>query len=107
MDVRALGLAGLAERCRQETQKYRRHEDVSGEFCYEIFRRATCDRDEAAWSALVDEYSHLIRVWILRHPARASVREEDDYLVNSVFERFTRAVGADRFAQFPTLAALL
>ena len=50
MDVRALGLAGLAERCRQETQKYRRHEDYSGEFCYEIFRRATKMKGIPAWA---------------------------------------------------------
>ncbi len=107
MDVRALGLAGLADLCRQETQKYRRHEEFSGEYCYEIFRRATCDRDEVAWSALIEEYGTLVRGWILRHPARSSVHEEDDFLVNGVFERFVRAVGADRFDQFPTLAALL
>jgi DNA-directed RNA polymerase specialized sigma24 family protein len=107
MDVRGMTLAGLTDRCRQETQKYHRREEFREEFCYEIFRRAICDRDGDAWSSLVDTYAGLTRGWILRHPARASVREDDDFLLNGLFERFLRAIGPERFSQFPTLANLL
>jgi DNA-directed RNA polymerase specialized sigma24 family protein len=107
MDVQGMALAGLADRCRQETQKYRRREAFREEFCYEIFRRAICDRDGDAWSALVETYAGLTRGWIIRHPARATVREDDDYLLNGLFERFLRAIGPERFVQFPTLANLL
>jgi DNA-directed RNA polymerase specialized sigma24 family protein len=107
MDVRILALSGLAERCRQETQKYHHRQEFREEFCYEIFRRAICDGDGDAWSAIVETYGGLTHSWILRHPARASVREDDDFLVNGLFERFLRAIGPDRFQQFPTLANLL
>jgi DNA-directed RNA polymerase specialized sigma24 family protein len=107
MDVRGMALAGLADQCRQETQKYHRRQEFREEFCYEIFRRAICERDGDAWSALVETYAGLTRGWIIRHPARSSVREDDDFLVNGLFERFLRAIGPDRFDQFPTLANIL
>jgi DNA-directed RNA polymerase specialized sigma24 family protein len=107
MDVQGMALAGLADRCRQETQKYHRREAFREEFCYEIFRRAICERDGDAWSVLFETYAGLTRGWLLRHPARAAVREDDDFLLNGLFERFLRAVSPERFAQFPTLANLL
>jgi DNA-directed RNA polymerase specialized sigma24 family protein len=102
-----MALPGLADLCRQETQKFRRREAFRDEFCYEIFRRAVCDRNSEAWSELFEAYGALARGWIVRHPARPSIHEDDEFLVNGLFERFIRAVGPERFDQFPTLASLL
>ena len=41
-----------------------------------------------------------------QHPASERIHERED-CVNLVFERFWVAIGPDRFAEFPSVAALL
>ena len=59
-----------------------------------------------AWESLFTLYRGLVASWVRQHPASDSVTERDD-CVNLVFERFWVAVGPQRFAEFPSAAALL
>jgi len=107
VDVRRIPLAELGAACREETERFLRHEPSRDAFCLEIFRRAVCDRDQQAWVAVFAQYRGMVLAWVRRHPISGSTREGDDYWVNRTFDRFWTAVGPERFGDFPTMAALL
>jgi hypothetical protein len=73
----------------------------------ELFRRAICERDEFAWSTIVDEYSQLVRVWIRQHPVTYQLHENHDDLVCGSFARFWAAVKPERWEHFCDLASVL
>lgn len=107
MDVRLVPVAELAGSCREETEKFARREPSRDIFCLELLRRAIVERDEAAWGAVFAQYQGLVLGWVRRHPAAASVAEDEGYWVNRTFERFWSALRAERFDSFAGLAALL
>src|SRR3954454_20483455 len=107
LDVRTAPLAELTGRCREETEKFLRREQSHDTYCYEIFRRAICDRDEQAWAAVFAQYGGMVLAWVRRHPVSTSAREDDAYWVNRTFDRFWSAVRPERFGAFPGMAAVL
>lgn len=107
VDMRQAPLAQLVIQCREETAKFLRRELSRDLFCLEIFRRAICDRDEAAWAAVFTQYQGMVLAWVRRHPASANMREDDIYWVNRTFDRFWTAVGPERFGAFLGMAAVL
>lgn len=92
----------VAERCEAETAKSRRRQPADDRFCFELFRRAFVERDEAAWTALVAQYWHLVQHWIgASHPAV-------DDLTNELFFHLWRRITPDYFrTRIPSLAAML
>jgi len=107
MTFRDLPLRELANRCREETQRFLRGEPREDAFCFEIFERAVALRDDDAWEAIMIQYRGIVLAYVGQHTAPAVMREPDDYWVNRAFQRFWTAVGPERFGQFPDLAALL
>jgi hypothetical protein len=105
--LREVPLADLASRCREETLRFLRGEPRDDTYCFEVFQRAVVERDNQAWEALVGQYRGIVLAYVSQHSAAAMIGESDDYWVNRAFQRFWTAVGADRFAQFPDLPALL
>ncbi len=69
--------------------------------CFEVFRHAIVRRDDLAWEALYARYGAMVRGWL-----GAGVGDGDEAVV-LVFERFWRAVDAEKFARFDTLPAVL
>ncbi len=106
-ELQQLPLAELVDRCRAETEKFLRREPHRDDYCLELFRRAIGESDQAAWAAVVGQYRGMVLSWVRRHPAWSTAREDEDYWVNRTFERFWTAIGPDRLAAFPGLAALL
>jgi DNA-directed RNA polymerase specialized sigma24 family protein len=74
---------------------------------YELFRRAIVDRDEQAWAESTARYRPLLAAWAGRCSAGAIVAESYDDLADQAFARAWSALSPERFANFPTLAALL
>jgi hypothetical protein len=107
MTVGELPLVELARRCREETLRFLRGEDRDDAYCFEIFQRAVVTRDDDAWEAIVVQYRGIVLAYVSQHSAAALLHESDDYWINRAFQRFWSAVGADRFARFPDLPALL
>jgi hypothetical protein len=107
MAVRDLSVFELARRCREETLRFLRAENRDDSFCFEIFERAVAHRNDDAWEAIVGQYRGIVLSYVGQHTSAAMFHEPDDYWVNRAFQRFWSAVGADRFAQFPDLPALL
>lgn len=107
MDMRLIPLAELATTCREETERFLRREPSRDDFCFEIFRRAVCDRFQPAWDAVFAQYQGMVLAWVRRHPVAANTREDDTFWVNRTFDRFWTAVGPERFGAFPSMAAVL
>lgn len=107
MDLAQRPLAEIASACRAETEKFLRNLPSCADYCYELFRRAICQRDQPAWEAVLAQYRGIVLSWVRQHSAASSLREDDEYWINRAFTRFWGAIGADRFSRFETLAALL
>jgi len=74
---------------------------------YELFRRAIEERDEQAWIESATRYRPLLAAWVSRCSASAALTESYDDLADQAFARAWSALSPERFASFPTLAALL
>jgi DNA-directed RNA polymerase specialized sigma24 family protein len=106
-DPRLMDLGGLARRALAESRRFYRHEEYDSRFAYELFRRALVERDDAAWSTIFEQYTPLVEHWVRRTGAFTVSGETSDYFVSAAFTRFWRAIPAERFASFPSLASLL
>ena len=99
--IQGLTVSELAHRCGEETGRYLRGEAHSDRFCFELFRRAVVERDEAAWAAVLAQYRETLRHWL------GGRQEDADDGVSAAFERFWRAVSPQKFARFASLPAIL
>ncbi len=93
-------------RCQEEDRKFRAGQPYDEAPCYALFRLAIVERNQAAWSALYDQYRPLVTRWVQKHPRFPQLDESPDRFVNAAFTRFWQA-SRGRFAQFPSLGALL
>jgi hypothetical protein len=107
LDPRRMSLAVLARHCATESEHFYRGRKHDTQFAYELFRRAVVERDELAWEYIYTHYSPLIEGWVRRSGAFASCGESSEFFVGAAFTKFWRAMSPERFATFPTLAALL
>jgi DNA-directed RNA polymerase specialized sigma24 family protein len=74
---------------------------------YVLFRRAIQESDTAAWTAVYARYRPMLMSWALRNDTSLQVNEDYGDVADQALERAWRAMTAERFAQFPTLAAVL
>jgi len=74
---------------------------------YELFRRAITARDADAWAAIHARYRPLLIAWVQHRSATAHCDEAADDLADRAFARAWAALVPSRFADFPSLAALL
>jgi hypothetical protein len=107
LDPMQLRLAALARRCAVESERFFHGQPYDARFAYELFRRALIERDELAWEHIYTLYSPLVESWVRRSGAFIGSGESSEFFVGGAFTKFWRAVSAERFATFPTLAALL
>jgi hypothetical protein len=95
-----LSVEELAQRCRQESEKYLAGQPHDETYCFELFRRAIFNRDQAAWQAIYAQYQTLITSWVWRHSKFQSTNEEAASFVNAAFIRFWRTVSKKGMGQF-------
>ena len=105
--LQALTHTNLVQQCRRESQRFFQQQPNDPTFCYELFRRAMIGRDQAAWSAIYDQYTPLALGWVERHASFASCEEEARYFVNRAFEKMWSALSPEKFGRFPDLKSLL
>src|SRR5207253_650150 len=106
LNAQRMSVAELAVACRTEAGQFRDSKSCPRGYCFELIRRAVCDRDDAAWEALMAQYRGLVLSWVRQHPASASLAEDDGYWVTRTFERFWMAVGPERFTHFHELGSV-
>jgi len=74
---------------------------------YELFRRAIVEHDDEAWARIAARYRPLMIAWTARCPAVHAAAESYEDLADHAFARAWSALSSERFAEFPSLAALL
>jgi hypothetical protein len=102
-----LSLSALVRHCAVETDHFYHGRSYDPRFAHDLFRRALVERDEIAWEHIYAHYSTLVESWVRRSGAFAGSGESSEFFVVAAFTKFWRAVSPERFATFPTLAALL
>jgi DNA-directed RNA polymerase specialized sigma24 family protein len=102
-----MDLTTLVSHCATESERFYRGQPHDTRYSYELFRRALVEGDQQAWEQLYQHYSGLVEGWIRRSGAFVSSGESSEYFVVGAFTKFWRAISAERFASFPTLASLL
>lgn len=101
-------LEDLIQKCREQTELYSQREPYDPAACYEIWRRAIVQRDEDAWSALIEQYSSFVRKWLQQRIGTVNaLRNEEEMLFNGVFINLYRFLTPDKFNSFSGLPALL
>jgi len=106
-ELQRLTLAGVAQRCAQETERFFQRQRYDAQYCFELFRRAIRDANQRAWELVYDQYRPLVAGWVERHPAFAFSPEEIQYFVNRAFEKMWTAVTPAKLGSFSSLSALL
>lgn len=61
-------------------------------YCFELFRRAIDERDDAAWVAISRQYESLICDWLLRAAHRSLTTDEIHSLYNDTLANFWRSL---------------
>lgn len=106
-DPRTLSLPLLVRLCSVESERYYRGRPCDPSYAHELLRRALVLRDEQAWGHVYSLYSPLVESWVRRSGAFAGSGESSEFFVGAAFTKFWRAMTPERFASFPSLAALL
>ena len=104
-----MSLLALADRCMREINNYRRGEACSDQYCLEMFRRAMLERDDAAWTLLVERFQEYMLGLFRRHfrkEAASRINSPEDYVARA-FQRFWLATVRNQQLEFATLAAAL
>ncbi|NTV65718.1 MAG: sigma-70 family RNA polymerase sigma factor [Oscillochloris sp.] len=106
-DLSLMDLGALMRRCAVESRLFYNHQDYDPRYAYELFRRALVERNEEAWEHIYQHYFQLVEHWVRRTGAFTVSGETSDFFVSAAFTRFWRAIPAERFSSFPSLASLL
>jgi hypothetical protein len=74
---------------------------------YELFRRAIVERDSDAWAESAARYRRLMLSWARDSSVRMAVGESYEDLADHALARAWMALSPARFANFPSLGAVL
>jgi DNA-directed RNA polymerase specialized sigma24 family protein len=74
---------------------------------YELFRRAVVDQEAEAWGEISLSYRTMMVAWARRYHVADMTGECYEDLADEALARAWKALSPERFAQFPSLAALL
>jgi hypothetical protein len=104
-----MALSLLADRCMLEIDNYRHGSSSNDQYCLELVRRATIQRDALAWEVLQQRFGEILLRWMHYHPKReiACQFESEAIYVAQAFERFWQATTCLQQVEFATLAAAL
>jgi hypothetical protein len=99
----------LAARCLRELDNYRWGEPCIDMYGIELFRRATMQDSQEAWTSVHHCFGGMVRDWLRCHPSReAACRlESEEHYVAQTFERFWRVTTLHQRVEFSRLSAAL
>ncbi|HEV7666107.1 MAG TPA: hypothetical protein VGQ62_21420 [Chloroflexota bacterium] len=102
-----LSLAELCAAARQQEHQFGQGLPNDGAAGLELFRRAIVERNEAAWTTVVELYRGLLLAQTHRQVVRGLVGEDDGFCVDRAFQRFWSATRGGRIEDFNDLASVL
>lgn len=106
-NLQQLSLEVLAQRCAEETERFRMRLRDDSKYCFELFRRAICERVQLAWDAIYNQYESEVAIWVQERMGFDTSEVNIDYFVNGAFAKMWRAMTLDKFGKFPDLKSLL
>jgi hypothetical protein len=102
-----MALDALAQRCADETQKFRRNEPNDAQFCMELLRRALVDEIPEAFTRVYRIYEQQVLAWVYAHARFRETDESAEYFAGWALRSFYFGVRGAKFAAFPALPHLL
>lgn len=102
-----LSFPEIVRRCQEETNRYIQKKVSDDRYCFELFRRALDENLSEALGAIYTQYSPLIHIWLRQGKGLAQIDEPIDGVIGKIFDKFWMAMSQKKFADFPTLKALL
>lgn len=97
----------LAQRCAEETEKYRRQLPSDPQYCFELLRRALADDLPDAFTLIYHVYERQVLAWVYGHTHFAETGESAEYFAGGAMRAFYFSVRGAKFAGFSSLPALL
>jgi len=98
----------LIKQCQEQTALYSKGKSYDPTACYEIWRRAIVERDNEAWTALMEQYSGVVRNWLRqRLGGTAWLYYEEGVLINGVFANMYRFLTPEKFDRYTSLPAIM
>lgn len=107
MQAAELPIDLLAQRCAEETAKYRYQQPSDPQYCFELFRRALADESSEAFTLVYRIYERQVESWVYGHPRFSETDESPDYFVGWAMRSFYFGIRGAKFANFSSLPALL
>ncbi|MFW5942639.1 MAG: sigma-70 family RNA polymerase sigma factor [bacterium] len=104
---KSLALDVLAQRCAEESDHFFHRREHDPRYCYELFRRAIVEHNEAAWARICRNYGPLVAGWVKRQRAFRQTGEEVSFFVNGAFAKMWSAISPEKFKSFSDLKSLL
>ena len=89
--LQSMSVPELAHRCEQETERYFHQQSYDSTYCFELFRRAIQEEDEAAWGIICNQYQPLVSGWVRQHPGFQNSGEVIEYFVNGAFAKIYKS----------------
>jgi DNA-directed RNA polymerase specialized sigma24 family protein len=65
-ELQQLSADAICSRCREETERYRRHEPHDDRYCFDMIRRAIVEQDQRCWVGMTEIYRDLVLGWCRR-----------------------------------------
>lgn len=108
MDVHHMSLDEVAQRCEEETNKFRHTREADNRFCFELFRRALEEIDHEAFTRIVQTYKSQCARWVRGvHGFEATGELTPDPFVSQAFANLHKDLRGEKFKRFTSLEAVL
>ena len=107
INLQHMTIDALAKRCADETERFRLRQYDDPKYCFELFRRAICERLEFAWNFIYDHYKPQVAIWVKERLGFDASEANIDYFVNGAFAKMWHALTLDKFGKFSDLKSLL
>ena len=107
MELEKVPITGLAERCRQETEKYFQKKKNNSCYCYVLFNKAFNENSDKALNFIYAIYRPLVISWIQGHPYRKKITSTEEELFFDSMSQFIFAIKQRSMKNFPSLSHIL
>jgi RNA polymerase sigma factor (sigma-70 family) len=97
--VNPLTILELAERCRAEAERYKETRQAVTGSCFELFRQALVEQNQAAWEALYTQYHALVIHWVFSYSRFVETGEDAAFFVNEAFSRMWQYIAKPDMAE--------
>ena len=108
--LQSIQLGKLADHCAEQSQRYRElgAQEADSRYCYELFRRAIVEHDEAAWVHVYQTYEGQVVRWARQCSNYHATGQDAEYFVSIIYTKFWRAMTPTLFTDnLPSLGAVL